>query len=81
MFEQMKKKTNFSQKVTEKNPIMCLLSFQLLKLRKICGKNWGKQDWWIDVTNKILKGLPAIVSKAKTHYAKKKVQKQKVNKK
>ena len=27
--------------------------FKLLKLRKIRGKNWGKQDWWFDVTNKI----------------------------
>ena len=31
----------------------CFL-FQLLKLRKIRRKNWGKQDWWFDVTNKIL---------------------------
>ena len=29
--------------------------FKLLKLRKIRGKNWGKQDWWFDVTNKIFK--------------------------
>ena len=21
--------------------------------QKIRGKNWGKQDWWFDVTNKI----------------------------
>ena len=27
--------------------------FQLLKLRKNHGKNWGKQDWWFDVTNRI----------------------------
>ena len=25
--------------------------FQLLKLRKIRGKNGGKQNWWFDVTN------------------------------
>ena len=23
-----------------------VLSFQLLKLRKICGKNWEKQNWF-----------------------------------
>ena len=33
----------------------CFLQlFQLLKLRKIRGKNLGKQDWWFDVTNKTL---------------------------
>ena len=28
--------------------------FQLVKLRKICGKNWEKQDWWFDVTKNII---------------------------
>ena len=28
--------------------------FQLLKLRKMYGNNWGKQNWWFDVMNKIL---------------------------
>jgi hypothetical protein len=45
--------TNFSQfeqlkKKTVKKPVLdqlktCFL-FEVLKLRKICGKNWGKQD-------------------------------------
>ena len=35
-------------------PIRICFLFQLLKLRKIRGKNWGKQDWWFDVTNNYL---------------------------
>ena len=33
---------------------VCFL-FQLLKLRnrKICGNNWGRQDWLFDVMNKV----------------------------
>jgi len=30
-----------------------LFSFSTAKQRKIGGKNWGRQDWWFDITNKI----------------------------
>ena len=48
----------FNEPKTEKKPVWdqskVFFLFQLLKLRKIRGKNWGKQDWWFDVTNKII---------------------------
>ena len=52
-----KRKQTFDWSKTKKKPILdqlkiCFL-FQLLKLRKFRGKNWGKQDSWFDVTNKI----------------------------
>ena len=59
--EQLKKITNF---LLVQNSFFSVLDqwkvcylFQLLKLRKIRGKNWGKQKlffWWIDVTNKTI---------------------------
>ena len=56
----VKKESKLSTAKTEKNPVLdqpkvCFL-FQLLKLRKIRGKNWGRQNWlfyWFDVTKKM----------------------------
>ena len=53
--EQLKRKTNFLLVLNRVffrrfGPMKSLLSFQMLKLRKIR----GKQDWWFDVTIKIV---------------------------
>ena len=34
-------------------PMKCLLSFSTAKMRTHVWKNWGWQNWWFDVTNKI----------------------------
>ena len=55
-FVQLKKKVNFILVQTGFFSVLdqwkVYFLFQLIKLRKIRGKNWGKQNWLFDVTNK-----------------------------
>ena len=53
-FEHLKSKNNFNWSKTEKKKSDLDPKTSLFyQLKKNCGKKWGKQDWWFDVTNKI----------------------------
>ena len=51
-FSHSKRKQTWSK--TGFRPMKSLFSFSTDKTDKNEWKNWGKQDWWFDITNKIL---------------------------